>query len=64
MQKLALPSLLSSSPKSCGAIVGPPATATGNDDHAHESNNRIPSVEEFLARFDEQAASCLENAYL
>jgi hypothetical protein len=62
MQKLVLPPLLS--PKHCGDTGGIAATAKNSNDQANESNKRIPSVEEFLARFDEQAASCLENAYL
>lgn len=45
-------------------VVIPSPTRAESNDQADESNKRIPSVEEFLARFDEQAASCLENAYL
>jgi hypothetical protein len=63
MQKLVLPPLLPS-PKHCETTVSPAVTAKENNDQADESNKRIPSVEEFLNRFDEQASSCLENAYL
>jgi hypothetical protein len=65
MQELVLP-LLSLTPprKHWRTTVTRTPTRTEGNDQADDSTKRIPPVEEFLARFDEQASSCLENAYL
>lgn len=34
------------------------------DEDDHESENSIPSIEDFLSRFREYADDCLTNAYM
>jgi hypothetical protein len=61
MEVLPLLSGSISTPKSKAAVKPTPAPKTKQEE---PEEPRIPSVDEFLERFRERAASCLENAYL